>query len=216
MNRISRFLVGIAALLMIGAYALPIWQIRLVAPQYPEGLGMDIRLHTVTGATEFDLGNINRLNHYIGMRAIDPDAIPELRYMPWILGALIVAGLAVAMVGRRRLLYAWLVAFLVLGGAGVADFWRWGYDYGHNLDRDMAVIEVPGMTYQPPLFGSKQLLNFTATSWPASGSWLLGFSVSLGALAAVLDRRKRRQTVRQTASETPCEPSVIPPTFAGA
>ncbi len=211
MNRISRFLVALAALLMIGAYALPIWQIRLVAPQYPEGLGMDIRLHTVTGATEFDLGNINRLNHYIGMRAIEPDAIPELRYIPWILGALIVAGLAVAVIGSRRMLYAWLVAFLLLSGAGVADFWRWGYDYGHNLDRETAVIEVPGMSYQPPLLGSKQLLNFTATSWPASGSWLLGFSVALGALAAVLDRRIRRKTVTVAPLR---EPSTIVPNLA--
>ena len=29
------------------------------------------------------------------------------------------------------------------------------------------------MTYQPPLIGGKQLLNFHAASWPASGGWVL-------------------------------------------
>ena len=29
------------------------------------------------------------------------------------------------------------------------------------------------MTYQPPLLGGKELLNFYATSWPASGGWIL-------------------------------------------
>ena len=56
--------------------------------------------------------------------------------------------------------------------AGLADFYRWGYDYGHNLDPE-AIIKIPGMSYQPPLIGTKQLLNFQATSWPASGGWIL-------------------------------------------
>ena len=115
--------------------------------------------------------------------------------MPWILGVLIAAGIAIGVAGKRRLLTVWLIAFVVLGIAGIADFWRWGYDYGHNLDRDVAVIEVEGMTYQPPLIGSKQLLNFRATSWPASGSWILGCAVALGAVALVIDRRGGRRGV---------------------
>ena len=190
-NRISRLLVLIASILAIGAFVLPLWKIQLVAPQYPEGLGMYIRIDDVVGASEFDLSNINKLNHYIGMKPIDAHAIPELRFMPWLLGALIVLGMVAAVVGRRRVLYAWLVAFALLGAAGLADFWRWGYDYGHNLDRDVAVIEVPGMTYQPPLIGSRQLLNFYATSWPASGSYFLGASFALGLAAALLSRRGR-------------------------
>ena len=40
---------------------------------------MLIRINTVTGIKPNDLANINGLNHYIGMKAIEPDAIPELR-----------------------------------------------------------------------------------------------------------------------------------------
>ena len=67
--------------------------------------------------------------------------------------------------------------------AGLYDYWRWGYDYGHNLDARTAIIKIPGMTYQPPLIGSKQLLNFTATSWPASGGWALVIASGLVAFA---------------------------------
>jgi len=96
MSSLSRILVAISSLLLIGLFVFPLWHVRLTAPQYPEGLGMNIRINTVEGATETDLKNINGLNHYIGMKAIDPQTIPELRFMPWIVGALILSGLAVA------------------------------------------------------------------------------------------------------------------------
>jgi hypothetical protein len=188
MPRLARWLVVVAALCLVVAEALPLWTVRLVAPQYPEGLGLLIRPGTVTGIKPSDLGSINGLNHYIGMKAIEPDTIPELHWMPWILVGLAVAGLAVAAVASRRLLFAWLVAFLVLGGAGVWDFHRWEYDYGHNLDMENAIIVVPGMNYQPPLIGSKQLLNFTATSWPASGACALGVAFLLAAAASQIGK----------------------------
>jgi hypothetical protein len=170
---------------LVGAFLVPLWRITLEAPQYPEGLGMLIRLHTVTGVREQDLGNINGLNHYIGMKAIEPDAIPELRWMPWIVGGLAAGALVVALVRRRAALVAWLGAFLALGVAGLVDFWKWGYAYGHELD-PAAIIKVPGMAYQPPLLGSKQLLNFTAHSWPDVGAWLLALAFALGIAALVL------------------------------
>lgn len=193
MPRTPRLLLVLAALLLGAALALPLWEVRLVAPQYPEGLGMRIHAGTVTGIKPNDLQSINGLNHYIGMKPIEPDAIPELRWMPWIVVGLAVFGLAAAALGSRPMLIGWLFAFAVLCAAGLWDFHRWEYDYGHNLDVANAIIVVPGMNYQPPLLGSKQLLNFRATSWPAPGTYLLGgaFALGLGALFVKRNRKKR-------------------------
>ena len=180
-----------ASLLLLGVFVLPLWSVRLVAPQYPEGLGMHIRINTVEGATETDLNNINLLNRYIGMKRIDPDAIPELRFMPWIVGGIILTGLATAAFARRWLIYSWTAAFLLVAVAGLIDFWWWEYDYGHSLDTENAVIKIPGMSYQPPLIGSKQLLNFTATSLPALGGVLAGLALVLALGAAFLVWRHR-------------------------
>jgi copper chaperone NosL len=65
---------------------------------------------------------------------------------------------------------------VVLGIAGLIDFYMWGYDYGHNLN-PRAPIKVPGMSYQPPLIGCKQLLNINACSWPHSVSIFICLSV---------------------------------------
>ena len=196
MTRLSRLLVGAAALLLAAVYVLPLWHVRLVAPQYPEGLGMHIHVSSLQGATETDLTNINNLNHYIGMKRIETDAIPELGIMPWIVAALIGGGLLVAAIGKRRPLYLWLGVFGASGVFGLADFWHWEYDYGHNLDMAEAIIKIPGMSYQPPLIGSKQLLNFTATSWPGLGGAAAGLAFALGLTATMLTidamRRSRR------------------------
>ena len=191
MSRPTRILVAIAAILMSTAYVFPLWRISLVAPQYPEGLGMKIRINDIVGIKEMDLQNINGLNHYIGMKTIVPESIPELRFMPAILGVLIATGLGVAAWGRKWPLYGWSLGLAAVLGAGFVDYWRWGYDYGHNLDPH-AIITIPGMSYQPPLLGSKQLLNFTATSWPDLGGWALVVATAL--VAAAISRSLFQKT----------------------
>ena len=190
MSKGARMLAGCAGLLLLLLYLLPLWQIRLIAPQYPEGLGMRIRVNTVVGLTPTDLGNINGLNHYIGMKTIDPEAIPVLRAMPIVVGALAAGILLVALIGRRRLLTGWLAAFGVFAAVGLAEFWWWEYDYGHHLDLEHAIIKIPGMSYQPPLIGSKQLLNFTASSWPASGAYVAVIAFGVAYLAYTMTSRK--------------------------
>jgi copper chaperone NosL len=183
MSRSARLLLAAAALLLAIAPLLPIWRISLLAPQYPEGMGMVIRLNTIEGAKEHDLENINHLNHYIGMRVIEPADMPELGYMPWIVVGIAAAGLGAAAMGRRGAAYTWAGLFGASGIAGMADFWWRTYTFGHTLDLAHAAIQIPGLAYQPPLIGVKQIANFTASAWPASGGILMGVAALLTAAA---------------------------------
>ncbi|QLH31772.1 MAG: hypothetical protein HWD62_04435 [Cyclobacteriaceae bacterium] len=164
---VSRWVVVVASLLMVSAYFVPLWQILMWAPQYPEGLEMDIWINNITG----DVKVISALNHYIGMKHIEVEMFPEFGYMIYIVGFLIGFGLLTALVNRRVMLLSFCILLIGTGIAALVDFWLWGYDYGHNLD-PTAAINIPGMTYQPPLIGTKQLLNFTAFSGPDIGGWL--------------------------------------------
>jgi hypothetical protein len=197
----TRALVALAALLLVPAFVLPIWTISLEAPQYPEGIGMEIMVNTIRGQSEWDLQNINGLNHYIGMKEIHPDSIRELDIMPWVLAGLTVFGLLAAALGRKRVVQAWIVVFVLLALAGLVDFWLWGYDYGHNLNPN-AAIKVPGMAYQPPVIGSKQLLNFTAHSWPGAGGMLAFASLALAMLALWFDGPRRPWPWQRRAART--------------
>jgi copper chaperone NosL len=181
MNRlhpITRLILAIAVLSQLCAYFVPLWQIQLWAPQYPEGLNMKIWINKLTGA--FDI--INGLNHYIGMALIKVEMFPEFGYMIYILGALIGVGMLAAIIGSRRWLWFYVVILILGALAGLADFYAWGYQYGHNLDPH-AAIQVPGMTYQPPIIGYKNLLNFTAYSGPDIGGWVMIVS---GCIAGML------------------------------
>jgi copper chaperone NosL len=168
MRPLSRILIALASLSLTATFFLPFWFIFLIAPQYPEGLTMQIWLNKITGQVEI----INGLNHYIGMKHIKAEMFPEFGYLVYIVGAFILLGLIVALVGKRRWLFGYLILTALGGAAALYDFWSWGYDYGHNLD-PKAAIQVPGLYYQPPLIGHKTLLNFDAYSYPDTGGWVV-------------------------------------------
>ncbi|HZB14524.1 MAG TPA: hypothetical protein VE467_15895 [Chryseolinea sp.] len=179
-SSISRIVIAVSALLLISAYFIPLWQIVMWAPQYPEGLEMKIWINNITG----DVKIISALNHYIGMRHIDVSMFPEFQYMVYILGFVIAFGLLASVLNRRFMIVAYALIIIACGVAALVDFYLWGYDYGHNLDPTAAIV-VPGMAYQPPVIGTKQLLNFTAFSGPDIGGWI--FMVSgLLAIAAIV------------------------------
>jgi copper chaperone NosL len=164
---LSRIVIALSALLMISAYFVPLWQILMWAPQYPEGLEMKIWINTLSG----DVKIISALNHYIGMKHIEVAMFPEFKYMIYIVAFIIAVGILTALLNKRFLLWVYF-GFIICAGVGaLVDFYLWGYDYGHNLN-PTAPIVVPGMSYQPPLLGTKQLLNFTAFSGPDIGGWI--------------------------------------------
>lgn len=168
--RLAAFLCG---LLVFSCSYVPLWNIELYAPQYPEGLFLSIWIDKISG----DVQSVNTLNHYVGMQKIDAKSIPELAYMPGILAFLyILAGVA-AVIGKRWALGIWYAIFASLGSLGLWDFYRWEYEYGHNISAH-APIKIPGMEFQPPFLGSKEMLNITAYSLPDIGGWLL-FAVGI-------------------------------------
>lgn len=196
MNRISyqpvRLMCAIAALLLIPALFLPIWRIDLDAPQYPEGLFLLIYANKLGGNVEI----INGLNHYIGMRELHVDDFIEFKVLPYILGGFVLLGLVVAWLNKRALYFTYVVLFLLFCILAMVDFWRWEYDYGHNLN-PQAAIQVPGMAYQPPLIGFKQLLNFGAWSFPDIGGYCLTVTALLLVIGAWLEWRKHAQQMKR-------------------
>lgn len=185
-------LLMIIALLSLGAvFLFPLWQILLEAAQFPGGLTIHIWVNKITGTDKYILQNVNILNHYIGMQAIHPESIPEIKYFPIIAYVMLVLGFVVVWLNRSWAYLGWFGLLAVLGILGIYDFYLWLYDYGHNLD-PTAPIKVEGMNYMPPLFGSKNLLNFRVQSYPHWGGIFLGLSIVLAGLAYF---KKRSQKV---------------------
>lgn len=186
----TRILVGIASTVLFIALFVPIWQIQLTAPQYPEGLELYIHADKLSG----DVDIINGLNHYIGMRELHEKDFVEFTVLPYIIGVLGLIGLLSAIINRRTLFFFWVIFFVIFGILAIGDFYMWIHDYGHNLD-PKAPIQVPGMTYQPPLIGFKQLLNFGAYSIPAIGGWVMIGSATLAGVAFIIEMKfKKKKT----------------------
>ncbi|WP_207492397.1 nitrous oxide reductase accessory protein NosL [Aridibaculum aurantiacum] len=185
-NRWARILVASAAIILAGAIFLPIWRIELDAPQYPEGLTMLIYANGLAG----DIDIINTLNHYIGMQHLDTSNFIEFTLLPYIISGLVLLAFVAALINNKKFYYMYIALFMLVAIVSMADFYRWEYNYGHNLDPN-AAIQVPGMAYQPPLIGFKELLNFGAYSIPDIGGWLfIGAGLLLAAAFFLLVQPK--------------------------
>lgn len=186
----ERRYVFLAALVLLPVFfmpVLPIWQIRLWAPQYREGLTLTIYSNTIKG----DLQSINTLNHYVGMHSISPDDFREFRFMPQALTAFGLLALLAGLFNRRWLALVGWLAFTAFAAFMFRDYMTWLWHYGHDLD-PRAPIKLP--TFTPPIIGFKQMANFKVLSMPAAGSWLLGVAWLLGPAVALIEYRASRKT----------------------
>jgi copper chaperone NosL len=170
MTGLMKLVTVLCSLLMFLVLVFPIWKIDFTAPQYPEGLVLKIHANKLAG----DVDIINGLNHYIGMKHLNAEEFIEFKALPIIIIAFAILGFLTLIVNRKRIFYSWVVLFLIIAVVSMADFYRWEYDYGHDLD-PTAAIQVPGMAYQP-----QKLLNFTVYSIPDTGGWIfIGIGVML-------------------------------------
>lgn len=194
----SKLIMVTGALLLLTLFLFPMWQITLSAPQYPDPIGMNIHVNKITDMNPNDLQNINLMNHYIGMEKI-PEIIPEFSYFSYIVFFMVVIGLVFGLIGNRKLYLSWFIMMALLGTAGMYDFWLWEYNYGHNLSAHAAIkfVDDAGnpLAYQPPLLGSKTILNFVATSYPSVGAYLLFLGMLLSVVAYYVDWRRTKNTI---------------------
>ena len=189
----------IGSLLLLGLFKFPLWNIMLGAPQYPDPLGMNIYIDGIKGVSEFDLQNIDGLNHYIGMKTIPKaDEMWEFSMFPKVIFGMALLGIIIGVLGfldkvSYKYFLGWFILMSVLGILGMYDFNNWLADYGGNLDPH-AIIKVTNpdgspMSYKPPLIGFKKLLNFDVTSLPHTGGYLMFVGMSLTLVAFWLGRK---------------------------
>lgn len=179
MSAKARMITVVCGLALIVVLFVPLWQIELAAPQYPEGLVLKMYPDKLGGNVEV----INGLNHYIGMKTLHANNFIEFTVLPYIIGFFAAFCFLVALINRKKWLNILFICFVTFGIIAMIDFYRWNYNYGHDLDPN-APIQVPGMSYQPPIIGYKQLLNFGAYSIPDIGGWIF-IGVGLLLLTAV-------------------------------
>ena len=183
-------LLVVATLCLLGAYLFPLWNMTMYAPQYPEGLRMDIYSYKLEGGNKGqDVKEINVLNHYIGMRDIEVADFTEFKWIPFVVGIMGLLFLRAAVLGRMSHVLDVFVLYIYFG---LFSLWSFGYkmySYGHNLAPTASVKVDP---FMPPLFGYKKLANFEVWSYPQAGSYALAAAALLLALAFVLGWRRYR------------------------
>jgi copper chaperone NosL len=201
---LPRVLTVVAALLVVPTWLFPLWNLTMFAPQYGDGLRLDIYSYKLQGGNGGqDLKEINLLNHYIGMHDLAAEDFTEFKWMPFVLGALALLFLRAAVVGRVLDLLDSIVVFTYFG---LFSLWSFAYKlfrYGHDLAPN-APVKVP--PFMPPMFGRSQLANFEVYSYPTLGSYALFLVGAALAAALVLGLRaasRRDAVVIADATEAP-------------
>jgi hypothetical protein len=164
----GRLLLLLAIPVLLTGSLLPLWRISLVAPQYAEGLTLDMYSYQiVAGNGGQDLAEINTLNHYIGMKPIAEADFLEMKLLPFAVGVFALLALRAAAVGRIITLVDLSVLFVYFGAFSLGSFAYRLYTYGHHLDPKAPMTIEP---FMPVVIGSQQIANFVQTSLPLAGT----------------------------------------------
>ncbi|PHR13158.1 MAG: hypothetical protein COA40_06570 [Aequorivita sp.] len=210
--RKAGILMIIGSLLLLGLFKFPLWNIMLGAPQYPDPLGMDIYIEGIKGVQEFDIKNIDGLNHYIGMKTIpQPEDMWEFEVFPTVIAIMVAIGVLIGLLGffekvNYKWFLGWFILMSVLGILGMYDFNAWLIDYGTNLDPKaiMKLLNADGtpMTYKPPLIGYQKMLNFDVDSWPATGAYMMFVGMMLTVIAFFVGKKEYKKIKKNSTLKT--------------
>ncbi len=189
----ARILLVLAFLCLLPTYVTPLYNLTMFAPQYQDGLRLDIYSYKLVGGSEGqDVKEINLLNHYIGMKSLATEDFAEFKWLPFTIGVFGLLFLRAAVLGKVAHLVDVTVLYVYFGLFALWSFGYKMYQYGHNLDPKAAVRVPP---FMPPMFGFKQLANFEVYSYPQLGSYALAAVALVLVVALSLAWRQwRRET----------------------
>ena len=188
LNLASRVLLLAGVVALMASYWAPLWRIKLVAPQYAEGLTLDIHSwRIVAGNGGQDIHEINNLNHYIGMKPLAEADFFEMKWIPFILGVFVIYTLRAAIFGMMRYVVDLFALFSYFGAFSLGSFYYRMWSYGHQLDPRAPVHIKP---FTPVIFGTQQIANFTQMSLPQLGTWLLAAYVGCLVLTMWFSRKE--------------------------
>jgi hypothetical protein len=188
LNLTSRILLLLGVIAIMVSYWVPLWQISLVAPQYQEGLRLSIHSwRIVAGNQGHDIVEINNLNHYIGMKPLAEADFFEMKWMPFILGIFVIYTLRAAVFGMMRYVVDLLMLFAYFGAFSLGSFVYRMWSYGHTLNPHAPVHIKP---FTPVIFGTQKIANFTQSSLPQLGTYLLAAYVVFLIVAVWASRKE--------------------------
>lgn len=189
----ARLLLIALVIPLLLSFAFPLWRISMKAPQYPDGLSMDIYSYQLVGGNDgHDVQEINTLNHYIGMHAVTREELRDLDWMPFGIVAMALLALRASLLGNVRAMIdlSMIAAYISLIAFGRFVWMLW--EFGHHLDPKAPVKVEP---FMPVVFGSKQIANFMTHSMPQLGSVLMGaFTMGIWGITLFYLWRGRRES----------------------
>ncbi len=179
---------ALAAGLFICSLKLPVWHLKMEAPQYQKDEALRVRVYP--GHLAGDLREIRVLNQYIGVHS--PDQLPQTRWLPIALLAAAGLGLCGSLAPRafrsKTLLgTAALLSLMMLGSAALAQ--KQMHQIGRNRDQHTVLRGIQDFT--PPLLGSVKVANFEITAGLGTGALIIAGGIALQFGAALLSRRPK-------------------------
>lgn len=186
---IPTVLFAIAAILLLVALFLPWWTLKLEAPQYPRGLFVEAYVNRLDG----DVGEIDGLNHYIGMRPLNEAA--EFERSISIFGIIGVSLLILAAVFVHSRWAALLtLPALALPAVFLIDLQYWLANFGTNLD-PTAALSSSVKPFVPRVLGRSKIAQFGTIATPGPGLWLSIIASILIIVALYFHRRAYKPLV---------------------
>ena len=178
----------IAGGLLVASLRLPLWHMRMEAPQYQDKEAL--KVFVLPGSLHGDLNEIKVLNKYIGVTV--PTTLPQTHWLPVTLSIIAGLGLVAAFVPSRvRRWAAFAVATslcaAMLIAAGQAQLQM--YRIGHDRNPHAALKGIPDFT--PPLLGNRKLAQFELESRLGFGSFAIIGAVLLYASMGFVSRENR-------------------------
>jgi hypothetical protein len=110
------------------------------------------------------------------MRKLERADFTDLDWIPFAIGALALLALRVAAIGDVRSLIDLSALTVYFLGFSAARFAFQLYTYGHQLDPSAPIEMAP---FMPPVFGTRQIANFTTASYPRGATFLLALFAAI-------------------------------------